>query len=139
MTAAALTRRVRILVLCDEASPSAIEDGVFTLEGVRQHLHSDRFPCHYTLCVFLLLTCSRQGTYEGLIRVVCCANMRAVRTQPFFVTFRDDVEKRTFVTEVPNCSFPEPGEYTVAIWFTAPNGESAQKGELPIDALQAEE
>lgn len=43
MTAAALTPRVRILVVCDEVTPSEIEDGVFTLAGVRQRLYVEFF------------------------------------------------------------------------------------------------
>jgi hypothetical protein len=45
MPAAALTPRVRFLTVCDEAIRSDIEDGVFTLEGVRYRIYGRSFPC----------------------------------------------------------------------------------------------
>ena len=68
MSAVALTPRVRILAVCDQALPSEIEDGVFTLEGVRQGFTVESFPCIRTLWVYLLLSYPRHGTFEGQVK-----------------------------------------------------------------------
>ena len=45
MAVAAVTPRVRTIVICDDVSASLTENGVFTLEGVRLHLEAASFPC----------------------------------------------------------------------------------------------
>jgi hypothetical protein len=49
MAVAAVTPRVRTIVICDDVATSPTEEGVFTLEGVRQHLEAASFPwfSHY--------------------------------------------------------------------------------------------
>jgi len=44
MAVAAVTPRVRTIVICDDVSASLTENGVFTLEGVRLHLEANSFP-----------------------------------------------------------------------------------------------
>ena len=44
MAAAVLTPRVRVMVVCDRIRPSRIEDGVFDLRGVRNHVSASSFP-----------------------------------------------------------------------------------------------
>ena len=44
MAAAALTPRVRIMLICDRVRESKIEAGVFDLLGVRQGMTTDVFP-----------------------------------------------------------------------------------------------
>jgi hypothetical protein len=61
MAVAAVTPRVRTIVVCDDVSASLTEDGVFTLEGVRLHLEAASFPWHAALKLFLLLSSPRKG------------------------------------------------------------------------------
>jgi hypothetical protein len=44
MPAAALTPRVRILVVCDGVRVSRVEEGVYHLRGARCHIRADAFP-----------------------------------------------------------------------------------------------
>ena len=55
MTDLALLPRVRRLAICDEASASDIEEGVYTLEGVRDGFEAESFPCLRSLNVYLTL------------------------------------------------------------------------------------
>src|SRR5262245_55847992 len=70
MAVAALTPRVRTIVICDDVLASETEAGVFTLEGVRQHLVAESFPWRAALSVFLLLSCPRKGKHPGKILVI---------------------------------------------------------------------
>jgi hypothetical protein len=45
MAVAAATPRVRSIVVGDGVAASLTEEGVFTLEGVREHLEAGLFPC----------------------------------------------------------------------------------------------
>jgi len=56
MAVAAVTPRVRTIVIWDEVVASPTEDGVFTLEGVRQHLEAASFPWRAALNLFFLLS-----------------------------------------------------------------------------------
>jgi hypothetical protein len=62
---AALTPRVRQIVVCDDAVRSDIEDEVFTLEGVRHGFGAGSFPCVRALSVYLLLSYPRGGSFTG--------------------------------------------------------------------------
>ena len=62
MAVASLTPRVRTIVICDDVSASPTEEGVFTLEGVHQHLEAGSFPCRVSLNLFLLLSSPRKGS-----------------------------------------------------------------------------
>ena len=70
MAVTAVTPRVRTIVICDEVVASLTEEGVFTLEGVRQHLVAASFPWRAAFSVFLLLSSPRKGEYAGKILVV---------------------------------------------------------------------
>jgi hypothetical protein len=70
MAVAAVTPRVRTIVICDGISASLAESGVFTLEGVRLHLEASSFPCPAALHLFLLLSSPRKGKYPGKVLVV---------------------------------------------------------------------
>jgi hypothetical protein len=87
MAAAALTPRVRIMVVCDDVTASATEDGVYTLECVRQRIHAGSLPCNQNLHVYLLVACPRPGRYEGAVGVTNIETARLVRWAPFDVTF----------------------------------------------------
>jgi hypothetical protein len=83
MTVAALTPRVRTIVICDDVSTSRTENRVFTLKGVRQHLEAASFPCRATLRVFLLLSSPRKGKYAGKVLIINERNARVIRYEKF--------------------------------------------------------
>jgi hypothetical protein len=92
MSAAALTPRVRILAVCDEVTASETEAGVFTLEGVRQHLRAESFPCLFRPSLFLLLSCPRKGTYPGKVLLIHERPDHTRRYVRFSAEFEEDNE-----------------------------------------------
>jgi hypothetical protein len=138
MAVAAVTPRVRTIVICDEVVPSLTERGVFTLEGVRQHLEAASFPWRAAFSVFLLLSSARKGKYAGKILVVNDRDDRALRYVKFSPSFREDNELLPLYVDIPDCVFPEAGRYNFAVFFSAPDGE-ALKGEHPFTVFGHEE
>jgi hypothetical protein len=67
---AALTPRVRVLVVCDGIRASRIEENVFTLRGARYQISADSFPLRRRLQLFLVLSCPRQGRFPAYVQVV---------------------------------------------------------------------
>jgi hypothetical protein len=139
MAAAALTPRVRIMAICDDVTASEIEEGVYTLEHVRQRVAAPSLPCNRNLRVYLLVTCPRRGRYEGAIAVATTESARLVRWAPFDVTFHEANDLLPVIVDVFNCSFPQAGAYMFEVWFTTRSGEAAQKGELPFFVVASEE
>jgi hypothetical protein len=139
MPIAAVTPRVRTIIICDDVSPSLTEIGVFTLEGVRLHLEALSFPHHAALNLFLLLSCPRKGRYPGKILVVDERSDKPIRYVKFLATFEEDNELLPLHVEVGNCVFPEPGPYSFEIYFSARGGGDALKGEHPFTILTPEE
>jgi hypothetical protein len=139
MSAAALTPRVRILAVCDEAIPSEIEEGVFTLEGVRQYAVASAFPYRHSLSIYLLLSSARKGTYSGKIRIVDIGDTRTVRYQKIQATFDQENEMISLVVDLGECEFPEPGQYLVQVFLATQTGTEAQKGELGFRVLEQPE
>ena len=92
MAVASLTPRVRTIVICDDVFVSPTEDGVFTLEGVRQHLEAVSFPWRASLNLFLLLSSPRKGAYAGKILVVDEQSDKAIRYVKFLATFEENNE-----------------------------------------------
>jgi hypothetical protein len=88
MAVAAVTPRVRAIVICDDVTASLTEEGVFTLEGVRQHLEAASFPWRAVLSVFLLLSSPRKGNYAGKILIVNERNDRPIRYVKFWPRFK---------------------------------------------------
>ncbi len=138
MAVAVVTPRVRTIVICDDVSPSPIEDGVFTLAGVRQHLKAAAFPWRASLSLFLLLSSARKGRYSGKILIVNERSDKPIRYVKFFATFEEDNELLPLYVEVGNCVFPEAGQYNFEIYFSARTGE-ALKGEHPFTVHADEE
>src|SRR5581483_12021055 len=87
MAVAALTPRVRTIVICDAVSASRTEDRVFTLKGVRQHLKATSFPLRAKLRVYLLLSSPRKGRYSGRVLIVNERNERVIRYEKFLAEF----------------------------------------------------
>ena len=108
MAVAAVTPRVRTIVICDDISPSFTETGVFTLEGVRLYLEASTFPYRAALNLFLLLSSPRKGKYSGKILVVNDRNDKPIRYVKFLATFDEDNELLPLYVEIGNCVFPEP-------------------------------
>jgi len=138
MAVAAVTPRVRTIVICDEVSASRTEDRVFTLKGVRQHLEAASFPWRAALRLFLLLSNPRKGKHPGKILLVNERNDRPIRYMKFFATFEEDNELLPLYVDVGDCVFPEAGHYNFEVFFSA-RGSEALKGEHPFTVLSQEE
>jgi hypothetical protein len=139
MSVAALTPRVRIMVICEEVIASDTEPGVFTLEGVRQFLSATSFPWPAPLSLFLLLSSARRGTYAGKVLMIHDATDRTIRYVKFEVEFQRNNEVLPVGVDLDRCEFPQPGGYTFQVWFAAKKGADALKAEQPFDVLQDEE
>jgi hypothetical protein len=139
MAVAAITPRVRIMAICDEVLPSDIETDVYTIEGVRQHLTADSFPAISHLCVYMLLSSSRKGNFQGQIKIIDeQSNRRVIRYCKFSARFREDNETITKVVAIEDIRFREPGFYTFEVWFEVRAGTEVCKGELPFQVLKYE-
>lgn len=139
MAVAALTPRVRTIVICDEVAASLTEEGTFTLEGVRVKLEAPKFPHTATLWVLLLLSSPRKGRYFGRILVVNEGNDKVIRYVKFAAVFAGDNDLLPFCVNVSDCVFPEAGQYNFEIYFTGRDGNEALKGELPLTVLSPSE
>ncbi len=139
MAAAALTPRVRTIVICDDVSASLKEQGVFTLHGVRLHLKAASFPHRAALSLFLLVSSPRKGRYAGKILVVNERSDRPIRYVKFLATFQEDNELLPLFIEVGDCVFPEAGVYHFEIYFSTRGGGEALKGEHPFAVHSREE
>ena len=135
MAVAAATPRVRTIVVCDDVSASLTEEKVFTLEGVRHHLDAAVFPCRFPLNLFLLLSSPRKGKYSGKILVVNQRSDKALRYVKFVAEFHDDNELLPLYVDIGDCVFPEFGQYSFEIYFSAPGRGEALKGEHPFIVL----
>lgn len=139
MAVAAVTPRVRTIVLCDDISASLTENDVFTLEGVRLHLAASSFPCRAALSLFLLLSNPRKGSYSGKILVVNERSDKPIRYVKFVATFEEDDEWLPLYVAVGDCVFPEAGPYNFEIYFSTRDGGEALKGEHPFTMFSQEE
>lgn len=139
MTVAAVTPRVRTIVICDDVVTSPTEGEVFTLEGVRVRVRAEAFPWHAALSVYLLLSSAREGKYQGKILVINDRSDKPIRYIRFLANFEDDHELLPFYIELGECVFPESGAYRFAVHFSGRGGGEAQKGEHPFVILPPEE
>ena len=135
MTVAAITPRVRTILICDAASASRTEDRVFNLKGVRQHLEAASFPWRATLRVFLLLSSPRKGKYAGKVLLVNERNDRVIRYGKFLAEFGADNDLSPLYVNMSECVFPEASHYRFAVYLTAQDGDEALKGEHPFTVL----
>ena len=132
MATAAVTPRVRTLVICDDVSASLTEAGVFTLEGVRLHLTADSLPRWATLSVFLLLSSPRKGRYQGKILIISERTEKPIRYIKFLAQFEGDNELLPLYVEIGDCRFPNPGQYRFEVHFSTRRSAEVQKGEHPF-------
>lgn len=138
MAVAAVTPRVRTIVICDGVSASLTEASVFTLEGVRLQMESASFPCCADVSLFLVVSCPRRGRYSGRIFLVNERTDRPIRYVKFVAEFQDDNQLLPLYFEIGNCLFPEAGQYGFEIHFSARNGGEALKGEHPFRVVYQE-
>ncbi len=127
------------MAICDDVIADDLEDGVFTLERVRQCLSSGSFPFLADLNVFLLLSSARKGTYPGKVLLIEDETNKTRRYLEFQVTFAEDHLMLPTYVELSQCQFPGPGSYTFEGWFTAQDGREVQKAEQPFLVLSSEE
>jgi uncharacterized protein DUF6941 len=139
MAVAALTPRVRTIVICDAVSPSRTEDRVFTLKGVRQHLEAASFPLRAELRVYLILSSTRKGRYPGRVLIINERNDHVIRYAKFLAGFEEDNELLPLYVNMSECVFPEAGRYNFAVSFFGRNSGEALKGEQPFNVLSLEE
>jgi hypothetical protein len=139
MAVAAVTPRVRTIVVCDDVAASLTEGDVFTLIGVRLHLEVASCPARVVLRLFLVLSNSRKGRYAGKILIVNERNDRPIRYVKFFATFGHDNEVLPLYVDVGTCVFPEVGPYNFEVFFSTRDGGEALKGEHPFSVFLREE
>jgi hypothetical protein len=138
MTAAALTPRVRVMVVCDGIKPSQVEDAVFHLRGVRHYAAADSFPfTPRRFCVYLLLSSARKGRYPGYVRIIDSEAGKTIsyrKLDPVPV-FDEEVEFLPLPIRMP-CEFPHAGRYLIEVWFFREETPDAIKAEQPFEVLQ---
>ena len=136
---AALTPRVRTLVVCDGVRASKVEESVFHLRGTRYHLRADSFPLRRRLRLFLILSSPRPGRFIGYVKVIHDSTDRAVfygQIQPS-ARFPADSDLLPLVLPV-TVRFPQTGRYTMQVWFFQGAAADVLKMEQPFDVLEHE-
>src|SRR5882724_10647130 len=113
MATAALTPRVRTIVICDDVSASLTEDRVFTLEGVRFEFVASRLPFRVPLHVFLALSSSRKGVFPGEIFLVNERTEKVLRYCKFVAEFPGDNQLMPCALDLGDCFFPNDGLYRI--------------------------
>jgi len=130
---AALTLRVRTLVVCDGIRASKTEENVFHLRGARSHLFANAFPFRRLLRLFLVLSSPRPGRFPSYVKVIDDQNDQAVfygqiDPSPLFPDAGDWLP-----LDVPDhVRFPRPGRYTVQLWFFQETAADVLKMEQPL-------
>jgi hypothetical protein len=136
---AALTPRVRILVVCDGVRASKVEESVYHLRGARCRVRADAFPLQRRLRLFLVLSSPRPGRFPAYVKVIDDQSDRAVfygEIVPLPV-FPDDGDLVPLDLPV-NVRFPQAGRYTVEVWFFQEASADVLKMEQPFDVLEQE-
>jgi hypothetical protein len=134
---AALTPRVRNLLICDNIRPSMLEADVYHLRGARSYVFASAFPLQRRLHVFVTLSSTRPGRFPGYIKVVCDRTDQAI----FFSNLDPAPEFLAggglLPLDVPvHTRFPEPGGYTVQLWFFQEASGDILKMEQPFHVLE---
>jgi hypothetical protein len=134
MAAALLTPRMRLMAICDGVRESTTEAAVFHVKGLRQQISAQAFPfVPARLWLLLVFASTRSGTFPGYVLVIDDRTDKTIfygqLTPP--PTFEADIEIVVNVMRL-RCSFPQPGQYTVQIWFFQEQGRDVLKGELPF-------
>lgn len=136
---AALTPRVRTLVVCDGVRASRVEESVFHLRGTRYHLRADSFPLRRRLRLFLILSSPRPGHFPGYVKVIDDSTERTIyygRIEPP-PEFPADGDLLPLVLPV-TVRFLQAGRHTVQVWFFQETSADILKMEQPFDVLEHE-
>lgn len=106
--------RVHVMVLCDDFEPSADEDGVFQLYGVRTRIQVDVFPySHPQLCAYLQLT-GHPGQVRCRVVVVDPeTDQTMILAEPQLVELTGPLDVVATVVLLEDCEFAAPGLYYV--------------------------
>jgi hypothetical protein len=136
---AALTPRVRTLVICDGIRASNREDNVFHLRGARYHLVADSFPVRRRLRLFSVLSSPRPGRFPGYVRILNDQTDQAVfygqiEPSPWF----PDAGVLLPLDLPVHARFPQSGRYTVQLWFFQETSADVLKMEQPFYVLERE-
>jgi hypothetical protein len=136
--AAALTPRVRVMVACDAIKASPIEDGVFNLRGARNHLSAVSFPFRPgRLWLYLVLSSPRKGRYPGYVQLINEQTGKTIFRVSIDPTFQEGFE----ILPIPvrlKCLFPQPGRYTVQVWFFQLETPDVLKAEQELSVASEE-
>jgi hypothetical protein len=137
MAAAALTPRVRVMLVCDGLRASRLEEGVFDLRGARHHIRAASFPFRpRRLWLYLVLSNRRRGRYPGYVRITDDQSERAVFQSNFEAVFQEDLGL-VWIPMRLKCTFPHQGQYTLQIWFFQDARADVVKGEQSFIVLEA--
>lgn len=128
---AALTPRVRVLAICDEATASAAEDGVYSLDGVRYEVYAPALPYRHSLFVYLLLTSPCVGIFDFRIRLLGKSPTWEVEYAGLRVGFAEENELVAIDVNLGEIEFLEAGNFTVQVLFDTTGG-TVVKGEQPF-------
>ena len=134
MAAAVLTPRVRLMTICDGVRESKVEAGVFHVKGLRQRIVTPSFPfVPARLRLFLVFSSHRPGEYPGYVLVINDTTDKTILYGDLTPHPHFEVNEETVVNVTRlRCSFPQPGRYTVQVWFFQEHGADVLKGELPF-------
>jgi hypothetical protein len=134
MAAAVLTPRVRLMVVCDGVRESKTEAGVFHVKGLRQRIVTQTFPfVPLRLRLLLVFSSARPGQFPGYVLVINDKTDKTILYGDLTPHPKFEANEET-VANVSRlrCSFPQPGRYTVQVWFFEEQGPDVLKGELPF-------
>jgi hypothetical protein len=126
------------MAVCDRVRESDTEASVYHIRGLRQRIVAASFPfVPARLWLFLVFSSPRAGTFPGYVLVVNDQTDKSILygqlTPP--PTFEGDEQTVVNVMRL-RCSFPQPGRYTIQVWFFQSEGNDVLKGELPFTVSQ---
>jgi hypothetical protein len=138
--AAAVTPRVRTLVVCDGIRASTTEEDVFHLRGARSHVAAKTFPARRRLVLYLVLSSQRPGRFPSYVKIVDDATDQAV----FYGQIDPSPEFTGPLEFLPldlpiRVRFPRTGRYMLQLWFFQETGNDVLKMEQPFYVLERED
>jgi hypothetical protein len=118
----AITPIVRYMLLCDDWRLNGPNNRRVTIVGLIWNIYSVEEPpyplVYREFCVFLALT---EGRGQGEGHIVCVfenTGEKVFETGKRPIQFRaDPLEVIGVPFRIRNCSFPQPGRYSVQFWY----------------------